>query len=175
MRKQKIKFTIVFSSEFGDHLIYKSFIVEELLKNTKKCTSNEDYRDNYIKSRELLNLIYEIPELSVYMKLVLDDSIIINVLSSISSLVEEIKTKDSEIMTGVIFFNLYERSVDYHRVVCGDHTLFLDHNIKSWIHEKIWYDGIDTLNVLMDSIDSVNEIVKDRQEKIKIIKEKLKY
>uniref|UniRef100_UPI004048CB9C hypothetical protein n=1 Tax=Algoriphagus sp. TaxID=1872435 RepID=UPI004048CB9C len=159
-KNSQIRFTIVFSSIHGIHMMDGKFRVKDLFKGITPCHSSSDYKQAYDKSFQILCDLNEIQEKRLYEKLIHDEKFIMKLLGSFATLTEEIAEKDSSLLTGVAFFNLHEQSIDYHRVVTGDHTVLVNHVISQWIDELIWFDGIDSLEYFINGIKELDEIIR---------------
>jgi hypothetical protein len=155
---KQLKTIILFKSKFGRHVVIQEFGIQEILKKVIEELSLYDLQIMDLKNESLLDSLTEIEDEDEFIHTIKTRKFNRKLLKSnieLRGLIEDICGPCSS-LTVLLTINLDDPSIEFFRVVNGNHIGLILENLDSWIDSPMWEEGVMLLSDLMDYLDTLN-------------------
>ncbi len=155
---KQLKTIILFKSKFGRHVVIQEFGIQEILKKVIEELSLYDLQIMDLKNESLLDNLTEIEDEDEFIHTIKTRKFNRKLLKSnikLRGLIEDICGPCSS-LTVLLTINLDDPSIEFFRVVNGNHIGLILENLDSWIDSPMWEEGVMLLSDLMDYLDTLN-------------------
>jgi hypothetical protein len=157
---KQLKTIILFKSKFGRHVVIQEFGIQEILKKIIEELSHYDLQIMELKNESLLDNLTEVEDEDKFIHTIrtrkFNRKLIKSNLELRGFIEDYFFSEPCGSLTVVLTINLEDPSIEFVRVVNGNHIGLILENLDSWMDSTLWEEGVMLLSDLMDYLDTLN-------------------